>query len=261
MSPEVPNPKNPANFFSASRIPAALLIIIILAILIPAACMGIPAAESSGNAGDISLDISFPHEGETCYIDVVPPHVVVTGVVEGVYALKSVAITIGADTVTCENSKQIACTIPVSPGNNQITITAIDDRGNMVTETRNLTVRIGLPPPAEISISGRVLDPSGNPVPGASVLAESVLDLDGRPLSVNTTTADDGSYTLRNAVSYVQTITITKVGYSVYRQKITFEKTDNRYDVTLSPNVTPAMPGFDLLTSLGAVCGALCIVC
>jgi len=237
------------------------LIIILSAILIPAACMGIPAGGSPGIVGSISLDISFPYEGETCYIDVVPPHIVVTGVAGGSYPLKSVVITTGADEVTCESTKQIACTVPVSPGNNRITITALDDRGNTVTETRNLTVRIGLPPPAEISISGRVLDPAGNPVPGASVLAESVLELDGRPLSVSTTTAADGSYTLRNAVSYVQTITITKAGYSIYRQKITFEKTDNWYDVPLSPSVTPELPGFDLLASFGAIFGVLCIVC
>lgn len=237
------------------------LIIILSAILIPAACMGIPEGDSPGIVSNISLNISSPHEGDTCYIDVVPPHVVVTGEAAGVYPLKSVIITTGAGEVACENTMQIACTVPVSPGNNQIMITALDDRGNTVTETRNLTVRIGLPPPAEISISGKVLDPAGNPIPGVSVLAESVLELDGRPLSVSTTTAADGSYTLRNAVSYVQTITITKAGYSILRQEFVFEKLENAQDFTLLPRASPSLPGFDLLVSIGAVSGALCIVC
>lgn len=244
-------------FFQMKRI---CQIIVLGLIIIPATCAGFSTGNNPTVDKNISLNITSPPEGDTVYIDVVPPQVVIEGEVTVSHNLKALKIKTGSGETDCEIKTQIACEIPVSSGNNKITITAIDDQGNAVTETRNLTVRIGLPPPSEISLSGKILDPSGNPVPGASVLAESVLELDGRPLSVSTTTAADGSYMLRNAVSYGQTITITKAGYATLQQKFVFENTKNEHDFIVSPRSSPALPGFDPLMSIFAITGVFCIV-
>jgi hypothetical protein len=198
------------------------------------------------------LDIAVPREGDTFYLDVVPAHAVVTGSVNGSGNLEAILTRTGDGEMNCGNKTPFTCEVPVSSGNNTITITAFDDQGNSATEVRNLTVRIGLPPPAEISISGKVQDPAGNPVSNATVLAESVLTYNGKPLSVSTITAPDGSYVLRNAVLYTQTFTITKPGYAVFRQEFVFENLTNERDFVMQPDSNP-LPGFDFLIALSAL--------
>jgi hypothetical protein len=190
----------------------------------------------------IAINITSPREGEVIWIDVVPPHVAVVGEVHAPTGLHNVVVRSGTGEVSCGNRPEFACSVPVSAGENTITVVA-DTHGPLAEKTVNVTVHIGLPPPPAIAVSGRVTDATGNPVPGALVRFESVFTLDDEPLTGTNVTGEDGGYLVEGVFGYRQTVTVEKEGYAPLREEFIFENLTNDLDLELEP-LPRTVPGF-----------------
>ncbi len=205
----------------------------------------------------ITINITSPREGETVWIDVVPPHVAVVGEVHAPAGLHSVVVRSGIGEVSCGNRPEFACSVPVSAGENTITIVA-GNHGRRAEKTVNVTVRIGIPPPPAIAVSGRVTDAGGNPVPGALVRFESVFTLDGEPLAGTNVTGKDGGY-LVDTPGYRQTVTVEKEGYSTLREEFIFENPTNTLDLELELS-SRTVPGFGPALAVLSLMGAFLLI-
>lgn len=214
----------------------------------------ITSAAGSGFSGEVSsfsssgntstLILQSPKEGETLWLDVVPPHAAITGSVNASNPIKEIHVGTAWGVTPCGNTTLFACEVPVVQGKNSIAVTAVDITGNAATELRNFTVEIGLPPPGTIEISGTISDSNGKPVSNATVTAESGLTRDNVPLSVSTQSDERGMYTVMNAQGYRQTLRVSKEGYAPVEREIVFENTTNIVDFTLHRRDLP-VPGFD----------------
>lgn len=204
----------------------------------------------------ITIDITSPAEGETVWIDVVPPRVAVVGEVHAPTGLHNVVVRSGTGEVSCGNRPEFACSVPVSAGENTITVVA-DTHGPLAEKTVNVTVRIGIPPPS-IAVSGRVMDAGGNPVPGALVRFEPLLTLDGEPLAATNVTGEDGRYQI-TAPGYRQTVTVEKEGYSTLREEFVFENSTNTLDLELEPS-SRTVPGFDSAVGVLSLLGVVLLI-
>lgn len=216
-------------------------------------------ASGSGpdNPGNLSLTITYLNDGDVLWIDVVPPHAAVVGRAESPGGIKSIFVSSDNGEVSCGNESEFACSVPVSRGENTITVTAEDNSGRIVEEVLNVTVNIGLPPPPSITIRGRVIDTNGDPVPGAEVLFESdfALNEDKEPLTVTNISGADGTYLIEDQIGYGQNIVVQKGGYLTYRAGVVFEEQNNRLDFSLEPQEKES-PGFGLpavLCALGLI--------
>ena len=205
----------------------------------------------------ITINITSPREGEMVWIDVVPPHVAVVGEVHAPAGLHSVVVRSGTGEVSCGNRPEFACSVPVSAGENTITVVA-DTHGPLAEKTVNVTVRIGLPPPPAIAVSGRVTDAGGNPVPDALVRFESVFTLDDESLAATNVTGEDGRY-LVDTPGYRQTVTVEKEGYSPLREEFIFENLTNDLDLELEPS-SRTVPGFGSALAVLSLTGAFLLV-
>jgi len=201
-------------------------------------------------AVSLYISITTPVEGDDVWLDVVPPEVSVVGEASSLSGVRSITIRSSLEEVSCGSETEFACTVPVSAGDNTITVIAEDNYGNIFEKTVNVTVHIGLPPPPSITITGRITDTDGNPVQGAMVTFESeiAIDYDNNPLAATNVSGDDGSYLIEDAVGYSQNIEIQKDGYNPYQAVIVFENLSNRLDIELEPEPQKQQsPGFDLL--------------
>ncbi|QYZ79155.1 carboxypeptidase regulatory-like domain-containing protein [Methanofollis formosanus] len=225
------------------------LTILLALIALPASCSALLSEEQ------VTITITSPHDGAEGWIDVVPPHVAVVGEVDAPSGIQSVRVRSGVGEVSCGNGTEFACSVPVATGENTLTVIAVDTLGNQAEKSLNVTVHIGLPPPPAITVSGRVSDPGGTPIAGASVRFESEFSLDNDPLSVTTTTDDDGHYLIEDAIGYRQNITVRKEGYLPLQRDIIFENLTDELDLELEPQ-RRTTPGFDLLTGIFALLGA-----
>ncbi|WP_292365895.1 MULTISPECIES: carboxypeptidase regulatory-like domain-containing protein [unclassified Methanoculleus] len=205
----------------------------------------------------ITINITSPREGETVWIDVVPPRVAVVGEVHAPAGLHSVVVRSGTGEVSCGNRPEFACSVPVSAGENTITVVA-DNHGRRAEKTVNVTVRIGLPPPPAIAVSGRVTDAGGNPVPGALVRFESVFTLDDEPLAGTNVTGEDGRYRV-DTPGYRQTVTVEKEGYSIIREEFIFENLTNDLDLELELS-SRTVPGFGSALAILSLTGAFLLI-
>lgn len=216
--------------------------------------------ESPASVEDpITINITSPGEGADCWIDVVPPHIIVAGEVHAPLGVRSVNILSGAEEIWCGNGATFSCSVPVFPGENTITVVATDNRRHRAEKTVNVTVRIGIPPPPAIAVSGRVMEKRGSPVPGALVRFESVFRLDDEPLSVTAVTGENGGYLVEDAPGYRQTVTVEKEGYSSLRREVVFENLTNELDLELEPLPRTA-PGFGPAVGVLSLMGALLIL-
>ena len=206
----------------------------------------------------ITIDITSPREGEVIWIDVVPPRVAVVGEVHAPAGLHNVVVRSGTGEVSCGNRPEFACSVPVSAGENAITVVA-GTHGRRVEKTVNVTVRIGLPPPPLIAVSGRVTDAVGSPVPGASVRFESVFTLDGESIAGTNVTGEDGRYLVEDALGYRQTVTVEMEGYSTLREEFIFENLTNDLDLELEP-LPRTVPGFGSALAALSLTGVLLLV-
>ncbi len=234
------------------RIP--LIVVILVVIVFPAVCSGLPPENTVSTGAPINLTITSPSEGSDAWIDVVPPHVVVIGEADAPSGIQSVVVQSGVGEVSCGNGTTFTCSVPVSKGENRIRVIATDNLGNRAEKSLNVTIHIGIPPPPVITVSGKVTDPEGNPIHNASVRFESVFDLDDEILSVTNTTERDGRYLIENALGYRQTIIVQKEGYLPLQREIVYE-----LDLELEPS-GQEVPGFGLQTGIIGVLGALLIL-
>lgn len=206
----------------------------------------------------ITINITSPREGETVWIDVVPPHITIVGEVHAPAGLHNVVVRSRIGEVSCGNRPEFACSVPVLAGENTITVVATDNLGNRAEKTVNVTVRIGLPPPPSIAVSGRVTDTDGNPVPGALVRFESVFTLDDEPLAGTNVTGEYGRYQV-DTPGYRQTVTVEKGGYATLREEVVFENLTNDLDLELEPS-SRTVPGFGSALAVLSFLGALLLI-
>lgn len=207
----------------------------------------------------ITITITSPREGGVAWIDVAPARLTVVGEVHAPAGLRSVVVRSAAGEVSCGNRPEFSCSVPVSFGENTITVVATDNRRHRAEKTVNLTVRIGIPPPPLIAVSGRVTDANGSPVPGASVRFESVFTLDGESIAATNVTGEDGRYLVEDALGYRQTVTVEMEGYSTLREEFIFENLTNDLDLELEP-LPRTVPGFGSALAALAFTGALLLV-
>jgi hypothetical protein len=134
----------------------------------------------------------------------------------------------------------------------KITITVVDGKGLVRSETRNFSTVGDMPPPGKIVFYGKVVDTDGYPVKGAFMIFDTAIQ-DYGPFSANTTTDRNGNYTMKKTMGLHQKITIQKAGYQNLVQEVTFEHYGgNRLDFTLSPQKTSA-PGFSFTIAVFAI--------
>ncbi|QSZ67193.1 carboxypeptidase regulatory-like domain-containing protein [Methanofollis aquaemaris] len=228
------------------------LAILLALIALPASCSALPSGEQA------TITITSPTDGAEVWIDVVPPHVAVIGEVSAPSGIQSVHVRSGVGEVSCGNGTKFACSVPVATGENTLTVIAVDTLGHRAEKSLNVTVRIGLPPPPAITVSGRVTDPGGTPIAGATVRFESEFSLDNDPISVTTMTDDDGHYLIEDAIGYQQNLTVSKEGYLPLQREIIFENLTNTLDLELEPR-SRTTPGFDLRVGIPALLGALLV--
>ena len=237
-----------------------LTIIIGMIILIPAISAGLPAGhpDSMTHNDGIVLNISSPADGEIFWIDVVPPHIMVIGSVNVSREIQSIQVKSDGSVTDCGNLTGFSCGIPVPSGNSTIAIMVVDVSGNSSSETRNISVHIGLPPPATISLSGTVTDKQGLPLANVSVSSESDLTLDNKPFEVHTQTGSDGIYQMHGVLGYRQKIHVEKEGYVPLTQEIVFENETNERNFELGSR-SVFTPGFGIPLCLTAIISGLCI--
>jgi hypothetical protein len=237
----------------------SLVVALLVVIAFPAVCSGLPPENTTSVDWPINLTITSPNDGDEGWIDVVPPHVAVLGKADAPSGIRSVVVQSEIGEVSCGNETTFACSVPVSEGENRITVIATDNLGNQAEKSLNVTIHIGIPPPPAITVSGRVTDPEGNPIPNASVSFESTFTLDDEILSVTNTTGRDGRYLIENAMGYEQTIIVQKEGYLPLRREIIFENLTNELDLELRPSGRE-IPGFGLQVGIIGVFGALLVL-
>jgi hypothetical protein len=232
-------------------------------ILIPALTGGLPGTGGDPGSithnGGIVLNISTPADGEIFWIDVVPPHIMVIGSVNVSREIQSIQVKSDGSVTDCGNLTEFSCGIPVPSGNSTIAVMVVDVSGNSSSETRNISVHIGLPPPATISLSGKISDQQGLPLANVSVSSESDLTLDNKPFEVHTQTGSDGTYLIKGALGYRQKISVDKEGYVPLTQEIVFENEMNERNFELGPRSNFA-PGFGIPLCLTALLSGIVVL-
>jgi hypothetical protein len=173
--------------------------------------------------------------------------------------IRSIQVKSDGSVTDCGNLTEFSCGIPVPSGNSTIAVMVVDVSGNSSSETRNISVHIGLPPPATISLSGKISDQQGLPLANVSVSSESDLTLDNKPFEVHTQTGSDGTYLIKSALGYRQKISVDKEGYVPLTQEIVFENETNERNFELGPR-SVFTPGFGIPLCLTAIFSGLCIV-
>ncbi|MDD1727903.1 MAG: hypothetical protein LUQ50_02390 [Methanospirillum sp.] len=224
-----------------------------------AGAQNVTLSESSpGNP--ISIDLSYPEEGDVVYFDVVPAYLTVEGKIFAREGIRNITITNGVNSVECDKNYgtyyNLSCKFPLHLSmTNHTTIIVTDMLGNSASETRNFTTYGGIPPPDAVAIYGNVLDLEGNPVSNATIILESS-DIHGS-FTVITRSRPDGGYQ-KWTHGDIQKITVEKTGYSsVYGSYIM--QRSNRINFTLSP-LSKSTSGFDAVLCLSGISLSLIVV-
>jgi len=230
-----------------------LCILVLISVAAPASAGEEPVETST------FLSVTSPKQYETVWSDLLPPEATVVGRVEASSGIRDVVVESSVGKVSCGNATNFSCTVPVAEGNETITVTLIDNRGETSEATLHVYVNVEIPPPPWIYVLGTVRDADGRPVPNATVRFESTLPLAWGPHPVTTGTAGDGGYLIANAFGYGQTISVEKEGYLPLHREVVFENTTNRLD--LEVEVEPqgrTVPGFSARMGIFALlCGLL----
>jgi hypothetical protein len=208
----------------------------------------------SADERNITMNITFPEEGDTLYLDVAPAFVSVRGTIDAPHGIKNVSITNGEDLVVCGSNYGVhfalLCEVPCYSTTNHITVTVVDALGNSASATRNFTRYTGPPPPGTILVTGWVVDPKGQAVSNASIIFETI----GENYYVTATTVSgtDGSYKMKKALGFNQRVTVRNEGYQTFVREVNFIPYDNQFNITLEPQGT-SVPGFNFETVVSAV--------
>ncbi|MFA5267376.1 MAG: carboxypeptidase-like regulatory domain-containing protein [Methanoregula sp.] len=106
--------------------------------------------------------------------------------------------------------------------------------------------------------SGKVLDNTGRPVPGATVRFISELTVDGTNLTSTTLSDNNGNWRIKIAWGNHQNISMTRDGYDPVTREITFSNETNVMDFTLTPKPKP-IPVFFPVILMAIIFGYLVI--
>ncbi|WP_332450059.1 hypothetical protein, partial [Methanoculleus sp.] len=165
-----------------------LCILVLISVAAPASAGEEPVETST------FLSVTSPKQYETVWSDLLPREATVVGRVEASSGIRDVVVESSVGKVSCGNATNFSCTVPVAEGNETITVTLIDNRGETSEATLHVYVNVEIPPPPWIYVLGTVRDADGRPVPNATVRFESTLPLAWGPHPVTTGTAGDGGY-------------------------------------------------------------------
>ncbi|AGB02608.1 hypothetical protein Metfor_1578 [Methanoregula formicica SMSP] len=250
----------PHNFLFIFRIMKfALPVLIGILMIIPAIHAEPDMNTSTIPSGDsvIILDIKAPQEKKVFLNLPEPPRVTVIGYVRNMESLQSVIVSSNEGSTDCGNTSFISCTIPVTKGLNQITITAMDSVGRRVSTTRNFSIEYGVPDlPPRITISGKITTPDGRPVAGATVRTEFPRPYDTKTVTVQSDA--DGTYRINNAHGFRQKISVEKNGYTNITKEMTFTQNVNTADFILEPT-TKSASGLTIVMCFVAIFGVILI--
>lgn len=142
------------------------------------------AVKSIGNSrtsvdeNKMTINISFPIEGGVIYGDVIGSPITIYADVDSPNGIKEVRITNGINQSLCwvAIGHGFICQNPWQTGRNTIKITAYDNSGNVVSQTRNYSLVIGQNPPMTISTTPQNTPLSGFGFPlGISSVLISIL--------------------------------------------------------------------------------------
>jgi len=234
--------------------------VLLIAVLLSAMAI---APLVSADEKNITINITYPEEGDTFYNDVQPAFIFVQGIIDAPQGIRNVSITNGVNEsgygeVICGGNYSthfdLSCKIFMT---DHVTITVEDKLGFIGTERRNFTNYGGPPPPGTIWVTGRIVDSKGKPIPNASVIFETI----GENYHVTATTESgaDGLYKMKKALGFNQRITVRKEGYQTFVREVSFVPYDNQFIITLEPQGT-SVPGFTLVSAISAILVSLFLV-
>jgi hypothetical protein len=220
---------------------ALLLVLMVIVPMVSAAENNVTSIDNK----DIIIKVSKPREGAFIIMgDIAMPEYSLTilGKIVSQNGIRSLQITNGVDEKNCsvknDGKNSFSCDLPVDRDITYFTLTATDNQGNRAIKTQNFTLYFGFPPPGTIYVTGVVLDTKGNPVPDAVLTFETSTE-DNRLILVNTTTDDDGTYSMTRANGFHQKITVQKAGYQTLVQEESFEMYGHDVNFTLHPQGNP----------------------
>lgn len=217
---------------------------IFLIVLLLAAMAIVPMA--SADEEEFTLNITFPKEGGNIYGDTIGFPVSIYADVNSPKGIKEVRITNGINQSLCRTvaGQGFLCQNPWQTGRNTITITAYDNLGKVVSQTRNYTLIIGQHPPlmwTSIVIFGKVTDTNGRAISNVTVELELVSPRqEGGSNKKRFLTGENGSYSIQETIvgeDFVRNISVTKEGYFPIQKKITllYENQTREQNFILTP--------------------------
>jgi hypothetical protein len=185
----------------------------------------------------ILIVVSSPEEDDVFYHDVSPAYLSVEGFIHSSNTIQKVIVKYGNESKQCGKNlgypyTNISCSFLFNDNNDKILLTAVDDKGTIVSETRNFTSHGGIPPPDKIYVYGNITDATGRPIGGAFLAFKKTEN--NSSFQVNTTTDNNGKYSMKKAFGFQYTITIEKEGYQTLVKDVTFKPRVNFVDFTLS---------------------------
>jgi hypothetical protein len=162
------------------------------------------------------LSIDYPRDGARLYEPMVSVSGLVNDIVAGSVNASEVTVTVGGRTAAVANRSFLAEEVPLAPGDNVISLEAVDESGN-IGHAQITVHRETVGAPRVIAVSGdgqtgeigselagplivAVIDAAGLPVPGKTVLFKVVGTdgaLDGDRRQVSATTGLDGRALVR----------------------------------------------------------------
>jgi hypothetical protein len=230
--------------YAAIVLVSMLALLLVLMTIVPM----VSAAENnftSVDNKDISIKISKPEEDDFLLMGDVAMReyfIDVQGSIVSQNDIRTLQITNGVDDKKCsvDNDEKItfSCNLPVYRNTSNFTLTVTDIEGHRGIKTRNFIPYFDLPPEGIIFVHGVVLNSNGKPVPDAVLTFENITEANQHFL-INTTTEDDGKYSMKRARGFHQKITIQKAGYQTLVREESFEPYGHDINFTLHPQGNP----------------------
>ncbi|MFA5269522.1 MAG: carboxypeptidase-like regulatory domain-containing protein [Methanoregula sp.] len=223
---------------------SVLVLLLVLMVIVPMVSAAENNITSSDNK-DIIIKVSNMAEGDFVLMgDIAMPvySIEILGKIVSQNGIRTLQITNGIDEKKCsvnnDGKNSFSCDLPVYRNTTNFTLTVTDNQGNRAIKNQNFTPYFGLPPPDIIFVHGVVLDSKGNPVPDAVLTFETNTD-DNQLVLVNTTTDDEGKYSMEKTFGFHQKITVQKAGYRTLVQEESFEMYGHDINFTLHPQGNP----------------------
>ncbi|WP_048150351.1 carboxypeptidase-like regulatory domain-containing protein [Methanolacinia paynteri] len=209
----------------------------------------------------ISIAITWPENGSRFHSDVVPHEVRVIADISSKYAIANVTLDSGWETVESDPSSHIEDSVHVEGGGeNSISVTVTDEKGNTASETTMFTIITGPPPAPIYTLHGLVTDPDGEPVEGCLVSANSsALISKGVFIGSTAMTDANGSYRIEYVYGPKLNITAEKEGFRQYKSLEGFDDAKVEFDIVMTPEEKES-PGFGFIAGIAGIAFAVCLL-